>query len=32
MDWKRYAVSVIIFSTLSMFAVYAILRAQGTCR
>ena len=29
MDWKRYAVSVIIFSTLSMFAVYTILRAQG---
>jgi K+-transporting ATPase ATPase A chain len=29
MDWKRYAVSVLIFSTLSMFAVYAILRAQA---
>ncbi len=29
MDWKRYAVSVIIFSTLCMFAVYTILRAQG---
>jgi K+-transporting ATPase ATPase A chain len=29
MDWKRYALSVLIFSTLSMFAVYTILRAQG---
>ncbi|MDP9238695.1 MAG: potassium-transporting ATPase subunit KdpA [Chloroflexota bacterium] len=29
MDWKRYALSVVIFSALSMFAVYAILRAQG---
>jgi K+-transporting ATPase ATPase A chain len=29
MDWKRYALSVMIFSTLSMFAVYTILRAQG---
>ncbi len=29
MDWKRYTVSVLIFSTLSMFAVYAILRAQA---
>ena len=29
MDWKRYTLSVLIFSTLSMFAVYTILRAQG---
>jgi K+-transporting ATPase ATPase A chain len=29
MDWKRYAVNVVLFSTLSMFAVYAILRLQG---
>ena len=29
MDWKRYAISVVIFSALSMSAVYAILRAQG---
>jgi K+-transporting ATPase ATPase A chain len=29
MDWKRYTLSLLIFSTLSMFAVYAILRAQG---
>ncbi|MHB8377345.1 MAG: potassium-transporting ATPase subunit KdpA [Dehalococcoidia bacterium] len=29
MDWKRYAFSLLIFSALSMFAVYAILRAQG---
>src|SRR4051812_32255029 len=29
MDWKRYAISVLVFSTLSMFATYAILRAQG---
>ena len=29
MDWKRYAINVLIFSTLSMFAVYAILRLQG---
>jgi K+-transporting ATPase ATPase A chain len=29
MDWKRYALSVLIFSVLSMLAVYIILRAQG---
>ena len=29
MDWKRYAISVVLFSALSMFAVYVILRAQG---
>ncbi len=29
MDWKRYAVSALIFSVLSMLAVYAILRAQA---
>jgi len=29
MDWKRYAVNVVLFSTLSMFAVYVILRLQG---
>jgi K+-transporting ATPase ATPase A chain len=29
MDWKRYALSVLMISVLSMFAVYAILRAQG---
>ncbi|HEY8173819.1 MAG TPA: potassium-transporting ATPase subunit KdpA [Dehalococcoidia bacterium] len=29
MDWKRYTISVLIFSTISMFAVYIILRAQG---
>jgi K+-transporting ATPase ATPase A chain len=29
MNWKRYALSVITFSALSMFAAYAILRAQG---
>jgi len=29
MDWKRYTVSLLIFSTLSMLAVYAILRAQA---
>jgi K+-transporting ATPase ATPase A chain len=29
MGWKRYAVNVVLFSTLSMFAVYVILRLQG---
>ena len=29
MDWKRYAINVVLFSTLSMFAVYLILRLQG---
>jgi K+-transporting ATPase ATPase A chain len=29
MDWKRYTISLLIFSTISMLAVYAILRAQG---
>jgi K+-transporting ATPase ATPase A chain len=29
MDWKRYALSVLMFSVLSMLAVYIILRAQG---
>jgi potassium-transporting ATPase potassium-binding subunit len=29
MDWKRYALSVMMFSALSMLAVYVILRAQG---
>src|SRR5512140_815549 len=29
MDWKRYTISLLIFSTISMFAVYAILRAQA---
>jgi potassium-transporting ATPase potassium-binding subunit len=29
MDWQRYTLSVLIFSTLGMFAVFAILRAQG---
>ena len=29
MDWKRYAISVLIFSALGMLAVYAILRAAG---
>ena len=29
MDWRRYALSVVIFSTLSIFAVYVILRLQG---
>jgi K+-transporting ATPase ATPase A chain len=29
MDWKRYAFNVVMFSTLSMLAVYTILRAQG---
>src|SRR5262245_32654224 len=29
MDWKRYAISVIMFSAVSMAAVYVILRAQG---
>jgi K+-transporting ATPase ATPase A chain len=29
MDWKRYTISLLIFSTLSMLAVYTILRAQG---
>jgi K+-transporting ATPase ATPase A chain len=29
MDWKRYAISMVLFSAASMFAVYAILRAQG---
>lgn len=29
MDWKRYAFSMLMFSTISMFAVYVILRAQG---
>jgi K+-transporting ATPase ATPase A chain len=30
MDWTRYAISVIMLSALSMFAVYAILRFQGS--
>jgi len=29
MDWKRYTISLLIFSVLSMFAVYAILRLQS---
>ncbi|HYM14964.1 MAG TPA: potassium-transporting ATPase subunit KdpA [Dehalococcoidia bacterium] len=29
MDWKRYALSVMMFSAISMFAVYAMLRLQG---
>jgi K+-transporting ATPase ATPase A chain len=29
MDWRRYAISVVLFSTLSIFAVYVILRLQG---
>ena len=29
MDWKRYTVSLLIFSALSMLAVYAILRLQS---
>jgi K+-transporting ATPase ATPase A chain len=29
MDWKRYALSVLIFSVLSMLAAYTIIRAQG---
>jgi K+-transporting ATPase ATPase A chain len=29
MDWKRYTVSLLIFSVLSMFAVYGVLRLQG---
>ena len=29
MDWKRYTVSVLIFSVLSMLAVYTILRMQA---
>jgi K+-transporting ATPase ATPase A chain len=29
MNWKRYAINVVLFSTLSMFAVYVILRLQG---
>ena len=29
MDWKRYAVNVVLFSTLNMFAVYFILRLQS---
>ncbi len=29
MDWKRYALSMIMFSAVSMLAVYTILRAQG---
>jgi K+-transporting ATPase ATPase A chain len=29
MDWKRYTVSLLIFSVLSMTAVYAILRLQS---
>ncbi len=29
MDWKRYTVSLLIFSTISMIATYAILRSQG---
>jgi K+-transporting ATPase ATPase A chain len=30
MDWKRYALSMVMFSAISMFAVYAILRTQGS--
>jgi K+-transporting ATPase ATPase A chain len=30
MDWKRYALSMIIFSALSMVAVYTMLRFQGS--
>jgi K+-transporting ATPase ATPase A chain len=29
MDWKRYALSMLMFSALSVLAVYAILRLQG---
>jgi K+-transporting ATPase ATPase A chain len=29
MDWKRYALSVMMFSTLCMLTAYTILRAQG---
>jgi K+-transporting ATPase ATPase A chain len=30
MDWKRYALSMVMFSTISMFAAYLILRTQGS--
>jgi K+-transporting ATPase ATPase A chain len=30
MDWKRYALSMIMFSALSMLAVYGMLRFQGS--
>ena len=30
MDWKRYTLSVLMFSALSMFAVYTILRFQSS--
>jgi K+-transporting ATPase ATPase A chain len=30
MDWKRYALCMVLFSTISMFAAYAILRFQGS--
>ncbi|HEX5480760.1 MAG TPA: potassium-transporting ATPase subunit KdpA [Dehalococcoidia bacterium] len=29
MDWKRYTVALLIFSTISMFVVYAMLRLQS---
>jgi K+-transporting ATPase ATPase A chain len=29
MDWKRYTLCVLMVSTISMFAVYVVLRAQG---
>jgi K+-transporting ATPase ATPase A chain len=32
MDWKRYALCMVLFSTISMFAAYAILRFQGSRR
>src|SRR5262245_27525212 len=29
MDWKRYTISMLLFSAASMFVVYTILRSQG---
>jgi potassium-transporting ATPase potassium-binding subunit len=29
MDWRRYAINVVLFSMLSLFAVYVVLRLQG---
>ena len=29
MDWRRYTIALLIFSTISMFAVYAMLRLQA---
>lgn len=32
MDWRRYAVAMLVFNVLGVLAVYALQRLQGWCR